>query len=52
MNDQTKIVLLGSAVAAAAKFGMQKDWKTSLLIGAAAIVAFTLYDAAKHPISE
>jgi hypothetical protein len=52
MNDQTKIVLLGAGVAAAAKFGFGKDWKTALLFGAAAIVASTLYDSFKNPISE
>jgi len=52
MNDQTKIVLLAATVAATAKFGLQKDWKTALLWGAAAIVASTLYDAVKNPISE
>jgi hypothetical protein len=51
MTEQTKLVVLGAGVAALAKFGLQKDWKTALLFGAGAIVALTLYDAASHPLS-
>jgi hypothetical protein len=50
MTEQTKLVLIGASVAAGARYGFHRDWKTALLFGAGAIVALVLYDAATHPV--
>lgn len=50
MKEQTKLLLIGAGVAGVAKFVAHKDWKMSLLFGAAAIVALVVYDAATNPV--
>lgn len=42
--EQKKQLLIAAAVTAASKFYFQKDWKTALLYGAAAVVAIAVYD--------
>lgn len=50
MQEQTKLLLIGASVAAVSKFYLQKDWKMSLLFGAATIVALVVYDTATNPV--
>jgi hypothetical protein len=52
IKEQYKQLLIGAAVAGAAKFALHKDWKTSLVFGAAAIVALALYDSFNGVVSE
>ncbi len=42
MTPQTKALLIGAGGFAAAMFYFKKDWKMSALIGAAALVAYTV----------